>query len=178
VILALDPATRLTGWCLGTGAGLPEVGAWRFEQVGADLGLLGHQLTKELQACWSRSQFGLVVYEAPILLSRKDDLLKLRKLYGLGVVIETWARSRGIDYREVSLQSVKKELTGNARAEKGDMVAAAERVGLKLPIKTHGQEDAADAFAVWLLALRLYGDKKLASDWDRRIWAARGGRLV
>lgn len=185
MLLGLDIATRLTGWCAGDGSQVPDCGAWEFPSLEPDdLGGLGTRLHAYLEICWDRFRPSLVVYEKPIVLhgsvdengktTRRDNLPFLRKRYGMDFYIETFFEARGAVVREVTIQAIKKEVTGNHQAKKASLVAVALKCGLDLP--TPGADDAADAFGAWLLALRST-NRALSSQWDRRIYSPRGALL-
>lgn len=172
-----DLATRLTGWCSGTGEVRPDVGAFPFRQVDDDLGALGALFREFLIIHLDRYQPTSVGYESPILVPT-DNLLKVRKLYGLGMILETECAERGIPVWEKDLRDLKRELTGNPSADKSEMVEAALLAGINLPAtKAEGREDAADAFAGWLIGIRALNPKASAR-WDSLIWSkGRGGLL-
>lgn len=177
-VLSLDLATRKTGFCIGDGTDTPVAGAWRFAQVGAAYGRLGSALWFNLDSMALRyPDLGLVVVEAPIL-TKKDRLDTIRKLYGISFVVETWCELRGVPVREAGLRQIKKELAGRSSAEKADMVAAALKVGVRLPATfDEGREDAADAFGGWLMGLRAT-NRALSGEWDRRLWSSRSAALI
>lgn len=172
-----DIATRLTGWCSGTGEVRPEVGAFRFPHLGDDLGELGLRFDEFLDIHFDRFQPTSVGYESPIL-KPTDDLLKVRRIYGMGMVLETACARRGVPVWEKDLRDLKKELTGNIHADKADMVEMALLLGIDLPpSKAEGQEDAADALAGWLIGIRALNPQASAR-WDAAIWSkGRGGLL-
>lgn len=125
----------------------------------------------------------MVVMEAPLLpRARIDELGTLRqaptsvattrKLQGLAGVCEMVCYQRGIEVREVYVQTVKKELGGSGSAGKPDMMAAAKRCGLAP--KTF---DEADSFGVWLVAVRHYA-KQFQQLWDQRLYGGRAGTLA
>jgi Holliday junction resolvasome RuvABC endonuclease subunit len=179
--LALDIGMTSTGWCAGVGNSIPACGAWPFAPVGDDLGALGDALHDYLNAALDRYRPDLLVYESPIVIhnrngkgNRADKLPFLRKRLGMDFYVETVATRRGIIVRDVSIQEIKKELTGRADAGKDDMVAVARKCGLALPAK--GTDDAADAFGAWLFALRTQ-DRAAAARFDRLIYGHRGGLL-
>lgn len=191
VVLGLDLASRLSGWCVGDGAEPPTCGGWPFPPVkdgdAYDYGLLLTTLDDYLTTCHERFRFECVAYEAPILVFRRkgqdgqhhynDNLTKLRLLYPLGAFVEFWCKRRGIEVFEVSVQAIKKELGGHRHAEKADLVYAAERCGVRLPVAiAHGREDAADAFGAWLLLLR-HASPARSAEWDRRLYSPRGSLL-
>lgn len=189
--LGLDLASRLTGWCVGSGSDIPACGAWEFPAVKGDdgsydYGLLLATLDDYLTASHARFAFGAVAYEAPILVFRRrgqpddvgynDNLNKLRLLYPLGAFVEFWCLRRGIDCFEVSVQAIKREVGGHRNAEKADLIYVAQKCGLQLPAASAGRDDAADAFGAWLLLLREF-EKTRSAEWDRRIYGSRGGLL-
>lgn len=130
------------------------------------------QLDKALASHIELYRPGALVYEAPILVPNRDNLLKLRKLYNLGGHVEFVCRRRGIECSEVTVDDVKKALAGFSAAGKLDMVAAAEKIGLTLPAGKK-REDAADAFGAWLLLLR-HHSRPNADRFDRALWGRRG----
>jgi hypothetical protein len=177
-IAFLDQATRLTGWCVGGGDKLPAVGVWPFPQLpqGAH-GKLGAFMHNSLSTLVETRGVTILGFETPI--HRPiDNRDKLRRLFGLPFYIETFCELREqqglspVRCVEVDLRNVKKELTGLSTAEKKDMVAAAEKVGIDLPVGP-GREDAADAFGGWLVLVRLYA-KEHSNRWDQALWGRRG----
>lgn len=174
MLLGLDLASRLTGYCAGSGRELPEAGVWEFPKVDGDYGLLLKTLEEYLGVCFRRFSPTCVAYESPILITRGrgggygDNLGRLRLLYPLSAFVEWFCRKADVECYEVSLHDVKREITGNALAPKGDMVAVARNVGIKLP-EGPGCEDAADAFAIWLMLLRA-NDRVQAEEFDKLIW--------
>lgn len=182
MLLGLDLASRLTGWCCGDGASVPTVGAWSFPEIKGDYGLLLETLDGYLDVAYRRFAFTAVAYEAPILIARGgphrqygDKLSTLRLLYPMGAYVEFFCRQRGVACYEVTVQDIKREVTGNALAPKDDIVAVAQKCGVALPAGP-GALDAADAWGAWLLLLR-QENKNLSALWDRKIWSPRGALL-
>ena len=176
-ILGLDLGINRTGWCLGTGAMVPLAGAWVFNPTGDSLGALGDAFSAKLLNLPGGAIPDVVLYEAPFLDRYRDKVIVLRKTYGLGFWLETWCRSAGIICEEVPFGKVKRELGGSATASKEDMVAAAKKCGVNLPPNANqGMEDAADAFGVWLIGVRLYA-RQFQPAWDRRLYSPRGALL-
>ena len=116
MLLGLDLGAELTGYCVGIGDSIPTAGAWRFSPAGDDLGALGDALYRALDGLTTLYPVTRIVYEAPILL-RRDKLLTLRKLYGLGMVLETWAKQVAVPCHEASVAALKRELAGRARVQ-------------------------------------------------------------
>lgn len=173
VLIGWDTATRRTGWCAGSGGAIPQTGAILLQQYENDLGGMLDAFDREVIAVANRFQPTHFIYESPIL-KPTDHLLTVRKLYALGGVLELRARRLGILICEEPAKALKKELTGKRHAEKGDMVFVARKVGVRLPeTKAAGMEDAADAFAAWLIGVRHYA-KAHSGAWDRRLYSSRG----
>lgn len=182
MISAFDIATRLTGWAAGSGIVRPAVGAFEIGPTGDDLGKLLTSFDDYLTVHFDRFQPQAVVYEAPILVvkgrhqsGRTDKLLTIRKLYAMGAHLEFFCARRGVPCHEVSLQEIKREVTGKNYAKKDAMVAVARKVGLDLP-KGPGIEDAADAWGAWLLGVRHYYPE-ISHRWDKLIWGPRDALL-
>jgi hypothetical protein len=177
-ITGLDLATRLTGVCVGDGASLPDADAWEFGQVGDDIGRLLDLYDKYLNAHIDRYAPVAIIKEGAILVigkgrpgDRTDNPLVLQKLYSMHGHTEFVCHRRGIQCHDVTLQDIKREVTGNPMAKKPDMVAIARRVGLRLPAK--GEEDATDAWGAWLLALRSF-HPDASRRWDAAVHNPRG----
>ena len=124
----------------------------------------------------------IIVFEAPLLPRAKIDpdptkngriiqapvtIATTRKLQGLAGVAEMVAVQRGCLVEEVYNSTIKKQLGGSGRAEKPDMMAAAERCGLKP--KVH---DEADAFGIWICAMRAYA-RQFQRIWDQKQYGPR-----
>jgi len=172
-----DLSPGLVGWCAGTGEVRPVCSAFRLDDHGDDLGAMGVQFSDRLERHITDYQPRLIGYESPLLV-RHDTLLKLRRTYGLGVLLETIATRHGIPTFERDPKTLKGALTGNAYASKADMVEAALLAGINLPShKSEGKEDAADAFAGWFLGLREV-NKRQAAAWDRIIHSKGRGGLI
>ena len=124
-----------------------------------------------------------LVFEAPILVhkskhsQRNDKLEDVARMLGLTAHVEWVCFRRGIECRRVDLRKVKKELAGFGGANKDDMVAAAEKIGLRLPASPQrAREDASDAFGAWLLLLRARYPS-LSARFDSALYGRRGALL-
>lgn len=172
-----DLAPGLTGFCSGTGETRPVCGAFRIPDFGEDLGSMGLFFERWVETHIVTFRPTSIGYESPIL-TPTDTLLKIRKIYGLGVILETVAARHEIPTFEKDLRDLKKELTGRHDASKSDMVQVALMCGIDLPAtKKEGQEDAADAFAGWKIGIREL-NPRLSERWDQIIWSkGRGGLL-
>ncbi len=154
MIVALDLATRLCGYCAGRGDKVPVADAFKLAQHGEDIGAM------------------LVELDANV-----DSLLTRRKLFNVAGHVEFMCAKRGISCAEEEVRTIKRELSGSTKASKDDMVRAAEKVGVRLPTAlSDGREDAADAFGCWLLGLR-HQDRTLSARWDRVLYSSRGALL-
>lgn len=172
-----DTSSRLTGWCSGTGDCRPDVGAYPFPYVGENYGELGGLFWKHLDRHFERYQPGLVGFETPLLLPT-DRLDKVRKLYGVIFLLETFCEQRGVPMFERSNGELKAELTGNPKADKDDMIERALLCGINLPAtKDAGRGDAADAFAGWLIGLREV-NTDASRKWDKVVWSKGRGALL
>jgi Holliday junction resolvasome RuvABC endonuclease subunit len=179
-VLAFDLAPGSSGYCVGDGQGVPTAGAWRFPPLGDDLGALAAHMQDQAGALIREHQPDLVAYEAPILVTkgrhggRSDTLADLRRIYGLGVVLELTCVRFGVRVAEVDLRRVKKVMTGDHQATKSQVVRAAMGLGIPLPTtKDEGREDAADAVGVWMIGLSEV-DGSAAAPWLARL----GGLLL
>lgn len=175
MIWGLDIATRCTGWCAGDGAQPPETGVLLYDHVGEDLGLLGMLWRKDLTRLEQR--FGRpdhIIYERPILLPH-DKCLPLRKIYGMGMILEVWASDRPdpIPVHEVTLQEIKTRVTGSHKAKKPVVVAVVSRLGVMLPDGKMA-EDAADAFGAWLTGGVDHYARQHQAMWDGKLYRSRG----
>lgn len=169
MLLALDLATQ-TGWCAGDGSELPELGTVLMPSSGEDVGVFLSFWERWLLLKIEALQPTVVVFEAPIL-PRETSLHTVRKLCGLAGVTEKVCHDRKIECAEVANSTVKKELSGSGKGGKMDMDRVAKACGLSP--KTY---DEADAFGVWIVAVRYYA-KPFIGRWDKLIWGQRGGLL-
>lgn len=182
MLLSFDLATQ-TGWCAGSGERTPELGSFRMPETGDDVGAFLSFFNRRVGLLFEDVQPTMVVFEAPLLPKARIDerghlkqapttISTTRKLQGLAGVLEMVCHDRKIECREVHLQTVKKELAGSGQAEKADMMAAAKRCGLE-----PANFDEADAFGVWIVAVRHYA-RQFQGLWDQRLYGRRAGGLV
>lgn len=143
--LFLDLSPNWCGWAVGRGCDAPLAGAFLLPKCGDDLGKLGGALEEQVLALVNSHRIGALGYESPILRPH-DNLLTLRRIYGLGWEIEQMARALLLPCREVDCRKVKSALTGDSFADKKAMIEAALRLGISLPDRLgEGRDDAADA---------------------------------
>lgn len=158
--LGLDLATQ-TGFCFGpadTGE-VPTLGHVRMPSTGPDVGRFLCAWQDWLEPKVREVGPTLVIFEAPIL-PAQTQMATTRKLQGMAGVTEMVCHRAGIEVAEVATSQVKKALTGNGRAEKADMIDAARHYGFDPQTS-----DEADAFGIWLCALRLRHPTQ-AGRWD------------
>lgn len=156
MILALDLATK-TGVCAGTGEHLPVLSHVHLPPTGEDVGRFLCLFEDELKPIVESTGPTLIVYESP-LLGGDTQISIRRKLLGLAGVTEMIAHREGIEVAEIAATSVKKALTGHGNAKKPAMIAACRAYGLDpLVYRQNGDDasDEADAFGIWLAAVRL-----------------------
>lgn len=174
ILAGFDLASRSTGYCVGSGAHVPEAGAWAFPQCGDDLGRMLDLFDRELVNLIETHKVERAAFEAPIK-RQHDTLLTARKLYGLASHLEWVCHRRGILCHEVDLRAVKRSLSGGAAASKDDMVFCARKIGVVLPTK--GTDDAADAVGCWLTLLRAV-DKHSSMEFDKALYGQRRSFLI
>lgn len=175
-----DTATRVTGWTCGTGAERPTVGVFKYDHVGSRLGQLAKEWRRDL--CALEARFGtpkVIAYEAP-LLTPGDKLLTLRKLYGMGMVLEDWAAEEGVrdvHVVEVGNGAIKKRIAGHFRAKKPELVRVVRtKLGITLP-EGDAAQDAADSFGAWLSGCIDHYAKHHQPRWDAALYGSRGALL-
>lgn len=172
-----DIAPKLTGFCSGTGETRPAVGAWRLPESDDDFALIGGRFEYLVETHIQTYRPTSIGYESP-LMAPTDRLVVVRKIYGLGFLLETIAGRHGIPVFEKDHRDLKRELTGRHDASKDDMIEVALLCGIDLPpTKQEGRADAADAFAGWKIGIREL-NPRLSERWDQIIWSkGRGGLL-
>lgn len=166
IVLGLDLSTK-TGWAVFHHDDYPVCGTEKLPKVydPDDYGRRGWALMQFLERMIAKYGPELVAFESPFIPMRpvkSDDILgkpsfvttaqTLRLQITLAAVIETTCEKHGIKCVEVSSITAKKELTGDGRAEKRDMVLAATRRGWRV-----ADDHQADACAVALVALLCEG---------------------
>lgn len=197
IICTFDLATQ-SGRCYGRPDSTPVADAVRAPVTGDDYGAFGkfywsvfNQTLDQLQARLEPEERILVAYERPILpmprldkktgrMTGQTSLETTRKLHSLGVLLETVCAIRVeqgalIDVREAHVASIKNELAGSGKADKAAMVFVARRAGIALPSGSEAM-DAADAFGLFLLAVRMWAPEHSPA-WDRRIHSGAGQGL-
>lgn len=145
-ILALDLATKV-GFAVGAPDAEPVYGTKVLPSTGEDIGRFARACDEWLLDMLTLESPKLVVFEAPII-AGTTAAATARKLMGLAWHTEYVCHLRQVQVWEHHLQSVKKFFAGSGRADKRDMIAAAERQGW------HPKDDnAADALGLWACAV-------------------------
>lgn len=169
-VLALDLATQ-TGICYGpadTGE-VPTLDHFRLASTGDEVGRFLAEFEDRIRRLIDQIEPALLVFEAPVLPRAKYNPIKkkveggvsiitTRKLQGLAGMLEVVAHREGLECAELQPSQVKQALTGKGNAKKHEMVDACRGYGLAPHTYTHDGRDAsdeADAFGIWLCALRL-----------------------
>lgn len=138
-ILALDPANKC-GWAHSDGmSGTWDLSVKRDESSGMGLLRFAGKLNEILGAVG----VDVVFYEAARHAAPKMQGSLVRQALIQGVLIH-WCEARQIEYRGYSPTEVKKHATGSGKANKEDMVKAAEE-------KFGPIEDDNHADALWIL---------------------------
>lgn len=176
VLAGFDLGMTITGWTVGDGASMPEVGHWKFDGCGRNLGQLGDMFLRNLHTLHRRTGFTHVHAEEQILVRYRDKVLTLRKMYGLGMALQQFCFTRGIPFQEHGIAKLKRALAGDPKAEKADMIRVARKIGVPLPPGAEA-EDVADSFAAWYIGVGIDAKPHLQA-WHRKIWGpGRGGLL-
>jgi len=156
-IAALDLAT-CTGICVGEPDEVPVLSHHRFPST-PDLGRFGVEVEGWVRSFIDRERPALLVFEAPIL-PNNVGFAVVRKLQGLAFTVEKVAFEAGVECAELQPAVAKKNLTGKGNAKKPEMIAACRHYGFDPRV-----EDEADAFGVWLTAVRIRFPQH-AHHWD------------
>ncbi len=176
VVLGIDPGLLRTGYaCVAgdetgdSGLRLIEAGVFRLKQ-GRTLGERLVELERDLRGILKRLRPGVVCVEA-VFAHLVHPRTAISMAHARGVIILGAARA-GLPLVELPPATVKKALTGNGRAGKGQVqTAVAVQLGLtSLPEPS----DVADAIAVALCGIRR-AESALP---DRARARKRGGRVV
>ncbi len=160
-VLALDLAS-CTGWAVGAGDKLPDVGVVNMPSTGEEVGPFLDFFCKWLTLKIQEDQPTIIMIEAPMmprarilngkLVQPATTMATTRKLQGLAGCAEMVAFQQKVEIRETHASSAKKNMTGDGHAEKSDMVRVAARLGYTRPLLF----DEADALGVWFQGVRYY----------------------
>jgi hypothetical protein len=148
MLLTLDLATH-TGWSYGA----PDdpkfkFGVREFAKTGDNIGRFIGEYDEWLTAALDRGVTA-TVFERP-LIPRMTSFGTVRKLMALASHTEFLCFRKGIDVSEVNGATLKKFMTGDGRAKKPQMIAAAQRMGFDCK-----DDNAADAIAIRMYVVAL-----------------------
>ena len=161
-ILALDLA-RLTGWSVGSPAGVEAFGTHEFPQTQAwALGEYGLAARVTFRRMLQHVEPDHVVYESPILRSGKiktrnngsqfvstvDTPQKLRKMYGLPFVLEIECFVAGIPVREANISSARSHFLMGKIPKGSEAAKAAVKVMARRRGWAVRDDNEADSLAV------------------------------
>jgi hypothetical protein len=183
-IVALDLAT-CTGYALGDGSRLPEVGHIRLPPViegerGNTFDKLRWFVMDKITKARGLGRDVMVVVEKPILpkafikggrIIYPTNLETTMLLQGMVAIVEQLCYEQEVDIEAVDVPTVKKMLAGHGGADKADMVHVARKCGLTITV-----DDEADAFAIFLCALQTY-NRRASERFDALVWGSRGALL-
>lgn len=140
-ILALDLGTK-TGWAFGKSTAAHMSGTWDLKPRRYDGG--GMRFVKfkgELNDILKAGRPEMVVFEEV----RKHNGTDAAHVYGgLLAVLTAWCEELEIPYRGVTVQAIKKHITGRGNAGKPDVIAAVQKLGFEPEDDNH-----ADALALF-----------------------------
>lgn len=143
-ILALDPASKLTGWAHSDGTS----GVWNLEEVSepfeSQIAARLTTLQKHLNV-WQGCRLDIVVYETPFMGKQATAVLWGGRLQA---TIELWCYHSGVYCRGRSPSEIKKHACGKGNAKKLDMFKKAIKKWPDLDIIDDNHADA-----LWLLDL-------------------------
>lgn len=163
-LLALDCSTFVGFAFFSAPDARPKCGTWKAPKawVIEDYGRRFAAFHDFLADTLTTMQPDALAFESPILprgtMSMQTTEHTLRTLIGLVSIAELIARLREVRCLEVNVATAKKALTGNGRAEKSDMVAAATNRGWAV-----ADDHQADACAVALVAMETLWPKRRAA---------------
>lgn len=152
MILAIDPSSRNTGWCIGYSINDPCItGSESFSGYRENLGQLAKAYSVWLRKLIEKNPFiEMIVYEQPIR-PVKSSLLTLRQLYTLGSIIEMVAQDHNIPVFEVNNGSHKKVIYGHGGKKPAEHEAIKRANEWSYRPKNG---DEADACGVHLITIR------------------------
>lgn len=150
-ILALDLATHC-GWATNAPHEEPDFGTEVLPSTGKDVGPFIGAYDVWLRRMLDEQKPALVIYEQPSIFAKTtpDTVIKLN---GLATHTEWLCFRRSVPIRSANPSKLKKFFTGNGKAKKDEMVAAARRRGWKVT-----DDNQADACAVRAWAIFCYAE--------------------
>jgi Holliday junction resolvasome RuvABC endonuclease subunit len=150
-VLAIDPGVNL-GWAIFTAAGEFSCGTlYLGEKRGSTNGIRFLAFRTWLESVHDKEHLERIAYEQTLTRHRSGAQAALAN--GLVAIMEAFASQRGVELVTINNATLKKWATGSGRAEKADMLLAAQRRWGKrcLPKDQHDTVDA-----VWILNWTLH----------------------
>lgn len=150
-ILALDCSTHVGHAFFADVGAKPILGTWKAPKSWSmeDYGKRFHAFHNWLTDMLTTFNPDILAFEGPVMMrgpNANTTEHTIRTLIGLVSVAELVAALRGIRCFEVNVATAKKELSGNGRAKKDEMIIAATRRGYEV-----ANDHEADAIAVALV---------------------------
>lgn len=159
--IGFDLATQV-GWCAGDGSRLPVVDSFKMPATGQDVGRYLLEARDYYRLLLVRFRPTWVVYEAPVSMPNQTPEVTT-KLHALPGVLEMECVERQIPIHKIYPATIKMRVGGSGRAEKGAVMAAVRRAGMKPKNK-----DESDACGAWLCGVRHYSPD-LWPAWDQKL---------
>lgn len=161
-ILALDQAT-VTGWAVveDTGAVVAS-GTWKLadrKRTGESRGMRYIRFRHEIEFAIKTYQPSVICHEQTLL--RGGAATEIAN--GLKALILEAAAFHGLEVSCVHTTELKKWATGNGRAEKPEMIEAAQKLANRVP----SDDNEADAILIGLWASSIYGTFP-APEWQKK----------
>lgn len=149
MILTLDIATR-TGWAAGRPGSSPEWGARDFSDKAGNGAVVG-RFRHSVNALCFKLKPRVIAFESPYVRQPTDPLV-LRRLYGMVSQVEAVAWELKIRCFEARPQEIAKFFVGNGGLKREQKKLAMIAKCLEHGWDVEGDEDAAEALALWAMA--------------------------
>ena len=163
-LLTLDLATK-TGFAVGdiSSGERPLSGTHTLPSTGTDIGRFLLAFDRWVSDLIVFHKPSLVVFEAPLFLAGgKSNISTARKLMCLAGMTEYFCSKHKVMVRECNVSTIKKYFTGNGRADKPKMIAAAKALGFEPK-----DDNEADALAIYFYTMNKLHPTQ-AQKWDAR----------
>lgn len=148
-VLALDPGSTF-GFAFGLlGKGVDAFGVWDIRSLaGAKRwkGMRYVNLVRCLNEIREQVRLDAVIYERQVHMHQNAGLARAEALIGATVTLEGWCAAQRIPIADVYPTTLKKFATGSGRADKGQMLIAAQQ---RWPDKRFSTSDEVDACFAW-----------------------------
>jgi hypothetical protein len=138
---------RSTGWAFNEPSGRIAYGSFVLSQTRKDVGAYLNAADRAISGLADRFSVDMFAFASPILVVRRDDPLKLRKLYGLPNVIEQLADRRGIECKEDLEDRIRRHFLGRKYPRSRDRCKSATMVKCRERGWLPRNDDEGDALA-------------------------------